>query len=104
MTPAEIRALSPEDRTQLLRTLAADRYGEVTTLDLLAEEMGYSRRAVFDWVKLHTVPVPVLYALQAWADIATVAVTVRPPSASRAALRGAAASSSASQSASASPR
>ena len=76
MTPAEIIALPDEARTQLFRDLATRRYGERKTLDLCAEEMGYARRAVFNWVSENNVPLPVLFALSAWEHSATVAATL----------------------------
>lgn len=76
MTPTEIAALPPADRTQLFQQLAERRYGPKKTLELCGEEMGYGRRTVYDWVKLDTVPLPVLYALTAWETSATVAATL----------------------------
>lgn len=77
MTPAEIAALSPEARTQLFRSLAEERYGTVKTMDLCAEEMGYSRRAAFGWVSENCVPLPVLYSLSAWSEVQALANTIR---------------------------
>lgn len=73
MNPAEIAALPAEDRTQLFMDLAERRYGPKKTLDLCAEEMGYGRRTVFDWVKLHTTPLPVIYSLLAWERMGQIA-------------------------------
>lgn len=79
MTPAEIAALSPEDRTQLLRALCVARYGPTKSIEALAAEMGVGVRTAYDWIGKNNTPLAVLYALQAWADIATVAVRYQRP-------------------------
>lgn len=66
LKPADVRAMTPEARTALFEQLAAAFYGERKTMEVIATDMGYTRSTVHNWRREHLVPLPVIYALDAW--------------------------------------
>jgi hypothetical protein len=66
LKPADVRAMTPEARTALFEQLAAAFYGERKTMEIIATDMGYTRGTVHNWRREHTVPLPVIYTLDAW--------------------------------------
>lgn len=66
LKPADLIAMTPEERTQLFDSLANAFYGSRRTAQAIADDMGYSRGTVFNWQREHTVPLPVIYTLDAW--------------------------------------
>ena len=68
LTPETLRALTPTGQTQLFTELARTFYGPAKTFELVAADMGYTRATVYKWVRDDSVPLPVIYTLDAWVN------------------------------------
>lgn len=68
LTPETLKAMTPEARTQLFESLAAQFYGTGTFQRQLGEDMGYGRTTVYKWIAENTVPLPVIYTLDGWVN------------------------------------
>lgn len=68
LTPAELKAMTPEDRTQLFDTLATTYYGTDRYAAQLAEDMEISRPTVFRWKRTNEAPAPVIWTLYFWVN------------------------------------
>ncbi|MGL4810992.1 MAG: hypothetical protein ACRCXM_04365, partial [Beijerinckiaceae bacterium] len=67
MTPAQIKALTPAEQTQLMIDLGKSIYGEVWRPQFQSD-FDLHRSTVEKWMKNHTVPLMALLALSAMSD------------------------------------
>ena len=66
LTPDQLRAMTPEQRTQLFDKLCRAYYGERLTQPTVAADFDVTRETVFRWGKNHNVPWAVLFTLERW--------------------------------------
>jgi hypothetical protein len=66
LTPDQLRAMTPEQRTALFEKMCAEHYGDRLTAVLVAADFDVRRETYFRWRKDHTVPFAALYALDGW--------------------------------------
>jgi hypothetical protein len=66
LTPDELRAMKPEDQTQLFESMAERFYGTTQYNTKISEDFGVSRPTVFRWKRENATPYAVIYTLDAW--------------------------------------
>lgn len=66
LKPADLRAMTPFQRTQLFETMATTFYETESNAPKLAADFDVSRPTIFRWRKEHNVPFAVLYTLDHW--------------------------------------
>lgn len=68
LKPDQLRAMTPEDQTQLFDQLATAFYGTPNFVPRLTEDFGVGRATVFRWKRENNTPWAVLYALDRWVN------------------------------------
>ena len=66
LTPADLRAMTPEELTALFDEMATAYWGRSDYGVVAAADLDVSRPTIFRWQSSHNVPFPVLYTLDAW--------------------------------------
>lgn len=67
LTPDAAKRLTPQERSALFRALAVIHYGPSINLPV-RRDFNVSERTVQNWTSLGTVPLSVLYTLDAWVN------------------------------------
>ena len=66
LKPADLHAMTPQERTQLFERLAIQFYDTASNAPALARDFDVTRPTIFRWRREHNVPFAVLYTLDRW--------------------------------------
>ncbi|MGL6209121.1 MAG: hypothetical protein ACRC14_04740 [Paracoccaceae bacterium] len=76
LKPDDLKAMTPEARTQMFESLATEFYGTERHGEMVARDFGLSRNTIINWKRGHTVPLAVIYTLDAWLKTPQFATTI----------------------------
>lgn len=68
LTPDDLRAMEPEEQTQLFEKLAFKFYGTNSYNEKVSSDFGVSKPTVFRWKRENNTPFAVIFALDAWCN------------------------------------
>ena len=76
ISPEQLRAMTPEARTQLLNAYATAFYGTPDFVTKLSADFDVSKATVFRWKKDNNAPWAVIFALDAWQNTDAMAQNI----------------------------